>query len=120
LAFADKAKSGAWAQRSIAQAVQAGVVNGCEDGSFRLNGEINRAEMAAMIAKALGQTDGAAGASGFADDQDIPGWAKGAVAEMKKLGIIKGKGANEFISGGKAARAEAETVSLNILAPNNK
>ncbi|MGK9251294.1 S-layer homology domain-containing protein [Paenibacillus humicus] len=73
MAFADKAKSGAWAQRSIAQTVQAGVVNGCEDGSFRLNGEITRAEMAAMIAKALGQTDGAAGASGFADDQDIPG-----------------------------------------------
>ncbi len=120
LAFADKAKIGSWAQRSIAQAVQAGIVNGYEDGSFRPNGEITRAEMAAMIAKALGQMDGAAAPSGFADDQDIPDWAKGAVAEMKKLGIIKGKGANEFVPGGKATRAEAVTVLLNMLAQMNK
>ncbi|WP_234993048.1 MULTISPECIES: InlB B-repeat-containing protein [unclassified Paenibacillus] len=120
LAFADKAKIGSWAQKSIMQAVQAGVVNGYEDGTFRPNAEITRAEMAVAIAKALGQTDEAAAASGFADDKDIPDWAKGAVAEMKQRGMIKGKGANEFVPGGKATRAEAVTMLLNMLAQMSK
>ncbi|CAK4844825.1 unnamed protein product [Aphanomyces euteiches] len=120
LTFTDKAKIGSWAQKSVAQAVYAGITNGYEDGSFRPNAEITRTEMAAMIAKALGLSSGATEASGFADDKDIPDWAKGAVAAIKNLGIIEGKGANQFAPGDKTTRAEAVTVLLKMLEQKSK
>ncbi|OXM82574.1 hypothetical protein CF651_30295 [Paenibacillus rigui] len=120
LTFTDKEKIGAWAQKSVAQAVYAGIISGYEDSSFRPDAEITRPEMAVMIAKATGQSIEANAATGFADDQDIPEWAKGAVATMKKLGIIEGKGANEFAPGDKTTRAEAVTVLLKMLAQKGK
>jgi uncharacterized repeat protein (TIGR02543 family) len=114
LTFNDSAKIGSWAQKSVAQAVNAGIINGYEDGSFRPNAEITRAEMTVMIAKALNLADGAAASSGFADDKDIPDWAKGTVAALKNLGIIEGKSANQFAPGDKMTRAEAVTVLLKM------
>lgn len=90
LTFSDRAKIGGWAQKAIAQAVQAGIISGYEDCTFRPDAEITRPEMTVMIAQALGQSVEAIKATGFADDQDIPEWAKGAVAAMKKLGLIEG------------------------------
>ncbi|MEI7024762.1 S-layer homology domain-containing protein [Paenibacillus sp. y28] len=120
LMFTDKAKIGAWAQKAVAQAVQAGIISGYEDGSFQPDAEITRTEMAAMIAKALGQPVEADPAMGFADDKDIPAWAKGAVAAMKKLGIIEGKDNNNFAPDDRTTRAEAITVLLNMLAHKEK
>ncbi|NOU65544.1 hypothetical protein GC096_16035 [Paenibacillus sp. LMG 31461] len=120
LTFTDKEKIGSWAQKSIAQAVYAGIISGYEDGSFRPNAEITRAEMAAMIAKALGLTGGTTETPGFADDKDIPDWAKGAVATIKNLGIIEGKGATQFAPGDKMTRAEAVTVLLKMLEQKSK
>jgi hypothetical protein len=59
-------------------------------------------------------------ATGFADDKDIPAWAKSAVAAMKQIGIIEGKGANEFTPADKTTRAEAVTVLLKMLAHKSK
>lgn len=69
-----------------------------------------------MLAKALDQSVDANAATGFADDKDIPAWAKSAVASLKKLGIVEGKGTNEFAPNAKTTRAEAVTVLLKILA----
>jgi hypothetical protein len=118
--FTDKAKIGSWAQKSVAQAVYAGIISGYEDGTFRPDTEITRPEMAVMIARALGQSSAAVSATGFADDKDIPDWAKGAVAAMKKQGIIEGKGANQFAPGDTTTRAEAVTVLLKMLAHKSK
>ncbi|MDG0795160.1 S-layer homology domain-containing protein [Cohnella ginsengisoli] len=115
LAFADKERIGAWAQRAVAQAVQASIIHGYEDGTFRPNAKITRAEMAVMISSAMGQSVQET-ATGFADDKDIPAWAKGAVAALNQLGIIEGKGANRYAPGNPATRAEAVTVLLNMLA----
>ncbi|MEK0315016.1 S-layer homology domain-containing protein [Cohnella sp. 56] len=120
LTFADKEKIGAWAQTSVALAVQAGILAGYEDGTFRPNARITRSEMAVMIAKALGRPVEAATATGFADDKDIPGWARGAVEATRKLGIIEGKGANAFAPGDRATRAESVTVLLKLLAQKDK
>lgn len=119
LTFIDKEMIGTWAQKAVAQAVQAGIINGYEDGSFRPDAEITRSEMAAMISNALGQSIQATVTS-FADDKDIPAWAKGAVSAMNKLGIIEGKGANQFSPGDKATRAEAVTVLQKMMAQKSK
>ncbi|WP_350356257.1 InlB B-repeat-containing protein [Cohnella hashimotonis] len=119
LAFADQEQIGAWAQRAIAQAVQASIIHGYEDGTFLPNAKITRAEMAVMISSALGQSVQAT-ATGFADDKDIPAWAKGAIVALSQLGIIEGKGANRYAPGNPATRAEAVTVLLNMLAQASK
>ncbi len=116
LTFTDKAKIGTWAQKSVMQAVYAGIITGYDDNTFRPDAEITRSEMATMIAKALAQTVEVKTATGFADDKSIPDWAKGAAAAMKELGIIKGKGTNQFAPNDKTTRAEAVTVLLRMLA----
>lgn len=120
LVFSDKEKIGVWAQKAVSKAVQAGIIYGYEDGTFRPNAEITRSEMAVMILNVLGQSIQAYVATSFADDKDIPAWAKGAVAAMNKLGIIEGIGANRFAPGNNATRAEAVTVLLKMLAQESK
>lgn len=120
LTFTDKANIGAWAQKSVAQAVEAGIISGYEDGSFGPDREITRSEMAMMAAKALGESGLTETATGFADDKDIPAWAKGSVAAMKKLGFIEGKDGNQFAPGNKTTRAEAVTVLLKLTAQQGK
>ncbi|SEM62677.1 The GLUG motif-containing protein [Paenibacillus sp. OV219] len=120
LAFTDEAKIGAWAQKAVAQAVQAGWIKGYDDWSFRPNALITRAEMAAMIASALGQSNVANAVIGFADDKDIPAWAKAGVSFVKQAGIVQGKGDNRFAPQDKATRAEAVTVLLKMQAQISK
>ncbi|MCD9026426.1 GLUG motif-containing protein [Cohnella silvisoli] len=116
LTFTDEAKIGAWAKSAVAQAVQAGCIKGYEDGTFRPEAVITRAEMAMMVAKASGLSLEANVPTGFADDRDIPAWAKGAVAAIKKIGYIEGKGSNKFDPHAQMTRAEAVTVLLKVLA----
>ncbi|NOU93764.1 hypothetical protein GC093_11095 [Paenibacillus sp. LMG 31456] len=114
LTFTDTAKIGAWAQKAVAQAVQAGIIQGYEDNAFRPDAEVTRAEMAVMIAKALNLKAESITEGGFADEKDIPMWARGAVAAIKKPSIIEGKDSNRFDPNGKTLRAEAATVLLKM------
>ncbi|MFB9751156.1 fibronectin type III domain-containing protein [Paenibacillus hodogayensis] len=120
LTFTDKANIGTWAQKAVAQAVQAGIIQGYEDNTFRADAEMTRAEMSTMIAKALGLTIEANAATGFADEKDIPEWAKGTVAANKKLGMLEGKDLNKFDPNAKTVRAEAVTVLLKLRAHQSK
>lgn len=116
LSFTDSSKIGPWAQKAVAQAIQAGIIKGYKDGTFRPGAEITRAEMAMMLANASGLSLEVNAATGFADDKNIPLWAKGAVAAIKKLELVKGKGLNEFDPEASTTRAEAVTVLMRILA----
>lgn len=115
LTFADAAKIKPWAQKAIAQAVQGGIIKGFADNTFGPDALITRAEMASMIAKALGKSDEAIAATDFADDKDIPAWAKGSIAFVKQAGIVQGKGNNRFAPQDSATRAEAVSVLLKML-----
>ncbi|MGO4695641.1 glycosyl hydrolase family 8 [Paenibacillus sp. 2TAB26] len=114
LQFKDKSAIGAWAVKAVAQAVEAGILTGYEDGSFRPNASISRAEMVAMIAKVTGLDADASGKTGFADDSAIPAWAKKAAETAKKQGIVQGRSGNKFEPTGVATRAEAVTVLLKL------
>ncbi|MEK3782495.1 RCC1 domain-containing protein [Paenibacillus sp. FSL R5-0810] len=115
LTFTDHDQIGAWAKQAVAQAVQAGIVVGYSDGSFRPNTRITRAEMAVMIARALQLELNANALPGFADDETIPGWAKGAVEAIRKLGIVDGRSDNRFVPNETATRAEATVMLLRLL-----
>lgn len=115
LSFKDADRIGQWARAAVAQAAGAGLIQGDANGNFRPDALITRAEMAVMLARALSLAADARSA-GFADDRDIPDWAVGAAAEMKKLDIMRGKGDNGFFPKDPATRAEAATVLLKTLA----
>ncbi|KUP24937.1 polysaccharide lyase family 8 super-sandwich domain-containing protein [Paenibacillus sp. DMB5] len=115
LSFKDADRIGQWARSAIARAVSLGLIQGDASGNFRPDALLSRSEMAVMLARALNLVPEARSA-GFADDRDIPAWAAGAAAEMKKLGIMQGKGNNSFFPNNAATRAETVTVLLRMLA----
>jgi methionine-rich copper-binding protein CopC len=115
LDFTDQAKIGSWAKQAISLAVQEGIVNGYADGSFRPNAPITRSEMSLMIAKALKLPLDANAQTGFADNADIPKWAKGAVKALREIGIVNGRSADKFVPNDTATRAEAVVMLLRML-----
>ncbi|GIO56865.1 Ig-like domain-containing protein [Paenibacillus cineris] len=114
LTFIDSASIGAWAQNAVSQVVQLGMMKGYENGTFRPNAEITRAEIAVTITNAVGQISKGTPEAGFADDSEIPDWAKGSAAFLKQNGIMLGKDGNRFAPQEAATRAEAVTVLLNM------
>lgn len=116
LTFIDSASIGAWAQNAVAQVVQLGMMKGYENGTFRPNAEITRAEIAVTITNAVGQISKGTPEAGFADDSEIPDWAKGSAEFLKQTGIMLGKDGNRFAPQDAATRAEAVTVLLNMFA----
>lgn len=116
LTFIDSASIGAWAQNAVAQVVQLGMMKGYENGTFRPNAEITRAEIAVTITNVVGQISKDTPEAGFADDSEIPDWAKGSAEFLKQTGIMLGKDGNRFAPQDAATRAEAVTVLLNMFA----
>lgn len=51
----------------------------------------------------------------FADDGDIPEWAKGAVYAVRQSGLVQGRDGNRFAPESTATRAEAITIIINLL-----
>ena len=115
VAFDDGAGIPAWAADAVAVAVNAGIINGYADGTFRPDATITRAEMAVMIARALQLSGEATGNAGFSDDAAIPQWSKDAVDALKQEGLINGRGGNLFVPNGTATRAEAAVLLLRLL-----
>ena len=97
--------------------VSLGVVNGYDDGSFKPNGTVTRAEMAKMIyVLRTGNSD----ASAYNDDKtsftDIGShWARGYIKYCQSLGIIAGKSNTKFVPNEKVSAQEAAKMLLVTL-----
>lgn len=116
LSFTDRSNIGAWAQSAVARAVQAGFIQGDSGGAFRPNDAVTRAEMSVMVANALQLKTESGTSSTFADDEQIPVWARAAVAGMQQSGLLNGKGLNTFAPRDNTTRTEA--VKLLMSMPN--
>ncbi len=117
LAFKDNDKIGAWAAKAVRQAVKLGIVRGYEDGTFRPDAKVTRAEMISMVIRASGLSMADNPKTGFSDDADLPTWAKPAVAIAEESGIVS---AGEFPDGrfapqAMATRAEAASAIVRML-----
>ena len=77
-----------WAQDAVNNMASRKVINGYEDGTFRPEGDITRAEFAAMLVRALGLPEGV-GENTFSD-VDADDWHCGYVETAAAYGIING------------------------------
>ncbi|WP_053372528.1 S-layer homology domain-containing protein [Paenibacillus sp. FJAT-27812] len=118
--YKDAGQFPAWARPFIESASRTGIITGYEDGTFRSERLITREEMAVMIMRASGDSLDAASVPAFADEARIAAWAKPAVDQAAKLGLVKGRGNNRFEPAAHATRAEAVTMILSLIDHLNK
>ena len=107
-----------WAKNVIEQAATNGIVNGLSKERFGPNEQINREQMAAIIVKA-GKLEIVNNKTNFLDYNNISSWAEGSVNTAAHYGIVNGLPNQTFNPKGKATRAEAATVIMNLLNLNN-
>ncbi len=118
--FADTPK-GHWSYSYVASAVANKIVTGVSANSFNPDGKITRQDMATICYRALTSLGVEVDASGkveFADAASISDYAKEAVDVLSSLGIINGKGNNQFAPGDFATRAEAAKIVHMLRALN--
>lgn len=101
---------GQWFYGYVEATAGAGLVKG-ENGMFRPSELITRAEIAAILIRAMDKESSAqanAGVkTGFGDDSALEPWARGYVASSVAEGLIQGYPDNTFNGAGYATRAEA-------------
>uniref|UniRef100_UPI0013E8CC0C S-layer homology domain-containing protein n=1 Tax=Longirhabdus pacifica TaxID=2305227 RepID=UPI0013E8CC0C len=109
----------AWYAEGIAAAFEAGIVNGKSVDTFAPNDDITREEMAVMVMKAYtylyGEQPAIQEEVTFADQAGISSWATDYVMFAKNLGLISGKGNNNFKPKDSMTREEAAQVIYNLL-----
>ncbi|WP_068777357.1 Ig-like domain-containing protein [Paenibacillus sp. FJAT-26967] len=115
--FADQPSIPGWAAQDIAMASQSGIISGYEDGTFRPDAPVTRAEMITMAARAAKLLPVSAGQlqALYADADTIPDWAGGYIAAAQQRGFIQGRDHRTFAPLAPTTRAEAVVVLLRIL-----
>ena len=114
LGFVDKGnvsfsdvKAGDWYYDAVAIAVEAGYCSGYEDGTFKPNETITRAEAAVMIALAKNLVKNETVITKFTDITNIPLWAKDYVGAVVNAGFMSGRPNGTFDATNTITRAEA-------------
>jgi hypothetical protein len=96
-----------------------GLVSGYPDGTFKPDKKITRAEVTAVLARALKLAPGQEEDLKFADSAAIPTWAKGVVAAAAKEGLVRGypqpDGSVIFEAGRPVSRVEMVAFAMRIL-----
>ena len=105
--FTDVTDANAFYYKAVLWATENGVTNGIGDGSFGVNGIVNRAQMVTFMARAMNGK--ATTAESFADVPEGAYFAD-AAAWAKENGISNGIGDNKFGSNENCARAQIVTM----------
>jgi len=112
-----------WFAASVNTAIQAKLVNGFENGTFRPNEKITREQMAAMITRALHAAGKSIKTTGttdeilnpYSDQASISTYAKDSFAQLIDAGIIKGQTSATIAPAADANRAEAVVILKRFL-----
>ena len=104
-----------WYYPYVASAVQAGIIQGYADGTFGVEKNITRQEMAVMVSRANLRFPIYEAPIEFADGKHISGWAKEAVQAMQMALIISGFEDSTFRPEDNATRAQAARIVFGVL-----
>ena len=94
-----------------------GIVDGYQDGTYKPNNTVSRAELAKLIIVSLGRESAADSLKGSTDYSDVAAnsWASGYINCCNSLGIIKGYPDGTFKPNNTVTYAEAATMLLRAL-----
>ncbi len=109
--FVDTSKS--WAADYIDRLSARGIMQGSiVDGKkyYYPNSNLKRSEFAAMIARTLKLDTSSTEGLDFVDNDDIPKWARGAIAACVREGLMAGTSSGAFHPNANITRAEVMTV----------
>ncbi|MEX2461586.1 MAG: S-layer homology domain-containing protein [Paenibacillaceae bacterium] len=104
-----------WAKAAIEKLASLGIISGYGDGTFKPDRTISREEMIVIISRIVNLTPTADGANNSMFTDIDGSYAKEALNDAAKVGIISGKGDNKMEPKSNATRGEALTILLNTL-----
>ena len=114
----DDVDASAWYAPYIAAAVQSGLVNGVDATRFGVGQPITRQDMATIVSRVLRRCEVAVAGGGamvFDDEAEISDYAKDAVFELQRLGIINGDEAGRFLPKEVSNRAQTAKVIAGMM-----
>ncbi|KDR94669.1 S-layer homology domain-containing protein [Peptoclostridium litorale DSM 5388] len=103
-----------WAKECIETAHANGFIKGYDDGTFRPDKTISRAEMALMAARAVKAKENYVDVPEFKDGDLIPAWADTGVEKSVGTGLMEGDTKGLFNPQGYTTRGEAAAVIYRI------
>lgn len=106
--------TGHWAETAIQHMVDARIITGYEDGTFRPNNPITRAEFSTIVAKAYGYTS-TDGAPAFTDVRSGD-WHYSHVTALTAKGILKGVSDDQFAPNAQLTRQDMAVIIARIIA----
>lgn len=108
-----------WGTGYIESMAEIGLTQGYDDGTFRPNDVVTRAQLAVMLVRAAGLEEQArlvrSAITPYNDDRAVPSWARGEVALATMKGLITGFPDGTFQPEKPVTRAEGSTVLLRLL-----
>lgn len=113
-----------WHAGVLKAAVDAGLINGFEDGTFRPDAKITRQDASVVLANAieflslrgdLSDEDVAMAVKSYSDQPKVSGYAKSAVGLATSLNILSGNGDGTFNPTANATRAESVIMLEKLL-----
>ncbi len=109
---------GSWFYSYVASAQKKGIVFGNDSGNFGVGQNITRQDMAVILSRTLelaGYTQSYDNSSPYADDDEIPEYAKTGIYNMRQLGIMSGIGENTCAPRANATRAMAAKMIYEMM-----
>jgi S-layer family protein len=101
-----------WAEAEINGMAAEGIADGNPDGTFEPNGNLNRAEAAALLYRLLGYDEPTVPEMAPFPDVPVDMWYSGYVSNMKALEMIHGYGDGTYGPGNNITRAEFTKLAL--------
>ena len=109
IAFSD-IETNHWARSAIRAAVHVGMVSGYSDGTFRPDQPVSRAEVSAMVAKAMGLKETTTVTGPFSD-MKADHWASGWVSQLVAKKVLSGYQDGSFKPDNLITRGEMSTMT---------
>ena len=108
-------KKNTWYSPYVGWAMEAGIVGGFDDGTFRPNANLTREQMAKAMAiyidvSGVKMPRETTAPSAFSDEKKVAAWAREYVEVLRRAGIVNGVGGGRFAPNGTITRQEAATM----------
>lgn len=102
-----------WAKQDIEKMAAQGVIAGYDDGTFRPNNNLNRAEAAVILYQIITDLDPNDPSVKPFSDVEVDAWFAGYVNELKTLEIVNGNPDGTYSPGNNINRAEFLALAMN-------